>query len=41
MWLDWVTTVLNARGGGLLYSVLEAPMLALPLVAWLGRTRPD
>jgi len=41
MWLDWVTTVLNARGGGLLYSVLEAPMLALPLVAWLGRTRAD
>jgi hypothetical protein len=39
MWLDWVTTVLNARGGGLLYSALEAPMLALPFVAWLGRTR--
>ncbi len=39
MWLDWLTTVVNARGGGLLYSALEAPMLALPLVAWLGRTR--
>jgi hypothetical protein len=39
LWLDWLTTVLNARGGGLLYSVLEAPMLALPLVAWVGRTR--
>jgi hypothetical protein len=39
MWLDWVTTVVNARGGGLLYSILEAPMLALPLVAWLGRDR--
>ncbi len=39
MWLDWLTTVLNARGGGLLYSILEAPMLALPLVAWVGRTR--
>ena len=39
MWLDWLTTLLNARGGGILYSVLEAPMLALPLAAWLGRTR--
>ena len=40
MWLDWLTTVVNSRGGGLLYSALEAPMLAIPLVAWLGRTRP-
>jgi hypothetical protein len=40
MWLDWVGSVLNSRGGGPLYSILEAPMLALPLVAWLGRTRP-
>jgi hypothetical protein len=39
MWLDWLTSVVNSRGGGLLYSALEAPMLALPLVAWLGRTR--
>lgn len=37
MWGDWVTTVVNTRGGGFLYSALEAPMLALPLVAWLGR----
>jgi hypothetical protein len=37
MWADWVTTVVNSRGGGLLYSILEAPMLALPLVAWFGR----
>lgn len=39
MWLDWIASVANSRGGGLLYSALEAPMLALPLVAWLGRTR--
>ena len=39
LWLDWVTSVMNSRGGGLLYSALEAPMLLLPLVAWLGRTR--
>jgi hypothetical protein len=37
MWADWIATVLNTRGGGLLYSALEAPMLALPLVAWVGR----
>jgi hypothetical protein len=39
MWGDWVTTVVNSRGAGLLYSALEAPMLALPLVAWAGRRR--
>lgn len=37
MWADWAATVVNSRGGGLLYSILEAPMLALPLVAWIGR----
>jgi hypothetical protein len=43
MWADWVTSVVNSRGGGILYSALEIPMLLLPLVAWLGRTshRPD
>jgi len=39
MWVDWLATVVNARGAGPLYSALEAPMLALPLVAWLGRRR--
>jgi hypothetical protein len=39
MWVDWARTVLDARGAGPLYSALEAPMLALPLVAWLGRRR--
>jgi len=39
LWADWVGSVLNSRGGGLLYSALEIPMLLLPLVAWLGRTR--
>jgi hypothetical protein len=39
MWADWLTTVVNARGAGLLYSALEAPMLALPLVGWAGRRR--
>ncbi len=39
MWADWLTSVVNSTGGGLLYSVLEVPMLLLPLVAWAGRTR--
>lgn len=39
MWADWIASVVNSRGGGFLYSTLEIPMLLLPLVAWLGRTR--
>jgi hypothetical protein len=38
-WADWVATLVNSRGGGVLYSSLEIPFLLLPLVAWLGRTR--
>ena len=39
LWADWLASVVNSRGGGILYSALEVPMLLLPLVAWLGRTR--
>jgi len=39
LWADWVASIVNSRGGGPLYSALEIPMLLLPLVAWLGRTR--
>jgi len=39
MWLDWLTTLRNSQGGGLLYSSLEAFLLLLPLAAWWGRTR--
>jgi len=39
LWGDWLRALANSRGGGLLYSSLEAPMLLLPLVAWLGRRR--
>ena len=39
LWGDWIASLLNSRGGGPLYSALEIPMLLLPLVAWLGRTR--
>lgn len=41
LWADWVASVLNSRGGGLLYSALEFPMLLLPLIAYAGRTRGD
>jgi hypothetical protein len=39
LWIDWIHSVLNSQGGGLAYSSLEIPMLAFPVVAWLGRTR--
>ena len=39
LWADWVASVVNSRGGGVLYSALEIPMLLIPLVAWLGRTQ--
>ena len=39
LWIDWIHSILNSQGGGIAYSILEAPMLALPVVAWLGRTR--
>ena len=40
LWADWLASLANSRGGGLLYSSLEIPMLLLPLAAWLGRTQP-
>jgi hypothetical protein len=40
LWADWVTSVQNSTGGGVFYSVLEVPLLLLPIVAWAGRTRP-
>jgi hypothetical protein len=39
LWVDWLASVVNSRGGGPLYSALEIPMLLMPLAAWLGRTR--
>lgn len=37
LWIDWVHSLLNSQGAGLAYSSLEIPMLAFPVVAWLGR----
>ncbi len=39
MWLDWVRAVLNSDGS-LTYGLEEWPILALPLVAWLGSRLP-
>jgi hypothetical protein len=36
LWVDWIASLVNSRGGGLLYSALEIPMLLIPLVAWWG-----
>jgi hypothetical protein len=36
--LDYPRVVLDSRGGGILYSGTSVPIVALPLVAWLGRT---
>ncbi len=27
LWIDWIKSILNSQGGGVAYSVLEAPML--------------
>ena len=40
MWRDYVSAVLNARGGGgIFYSIGQAPMLLLPLAAWATSRR--
>jgi hypothetical protein len=40
MWPDFVRATLNARGGGgIFYSIGQAPMLLLPLAAWATSTR--
>jgi hypothetical protein len=44
MWpllVDWVNVVANARGSnsGLWYSLENVPLLTVPILAWVGRTR--
>ena len=39
MWAQWLSTVVNAQGGGLFYSVQEVPMVAIGVVAWVARSR--
>lgn len=38
LWLDWLIAIGNSRGGGLLYSIQDVPMLAVPVIAWLARS---
>jgi hypothetical protein len=41
MWPDWIRVVLNARGpfSGLLYSLKDVPLMLVPVVAWIARSR--
>jgi hypothetical protein len=39
--LDWIRSMLNARGaGGVLHSLDHVPLLSIPLLAWFARSRP-
>jgi hypothetical protein len=41
LWLDYVRVVVNSRNpNGLLYSLDEVPMMLIPVIAWLGSSRP-
>ncbi len=37
--LRYPAVVLDSRGGGLFYSLPDLPIMVIPIVAWLGRTR--
>ncbi len=37
--LAYPRVILDSRGDGLLYSLIDLPIVAIPVVAWLGRTR--
>lgn len=41
LWLDWLTAIHNGTGSraNVLYSLVDAPTLAVPIWAWLGRRR--
>ena len=41
MWSDYLTVLTNSRNEvGLLYSLSDVPLLLIPIIAYLGRTRP-
>jgi hypothetical protein len=35
--VEYVRVMLDLRGGGLLYSLPQAPLLLAPFVAWIGK----
>lgn len=39
LWESWVEAARTAPGDGPLYSVFSIPLVAMPVAAWLGRTR--
>jgi hypothetical protein len=38
LWIAWAIALLNSRGGGLLYSANEVPLLLIPVIAWFARS---
>lgn len=41
MWFDWLTALANqSNNGGFLYSWQAAPIMLIPLVAWVTRKKP-
>jgi hypothetical protein len=34
---QWISVMLDGRGGGLLYSAVDIPTVMIPVLAWLGR----
>jgi hypothetical protein len=39
LWFEWITALRNFDQLPLTYSLLSLPVISLPLIAWLGRTR--
>ena len=42
MWLDYLNVLLNARGpsASVWYSAREAPLVAIPVIAWRAGSKP-
>jgi hypothetical protein len=38
LWPQYASVLLNGRGGGLLYSIQDVPLLLVPVLAWVGRS---
>lgn len=38
-WIRWIQAMLNAEGAGLLYSIRDLPLVAVPVIAWLASER--
>lgn len=39
LWVDWVTAILNTQGSAVASSLLETPLMMIPIIAWLARDR--